>query len=88
MRLSRETYDERMLQIIGATLRFDRTGGSIERLPVALFVKQYGFTNNFSKTAELTIALKDMVNWVKQTRFATGKSPLPQQMLNFIKSRI
>lgn len=78
-----------MLHIIGATFRFLRNGGNIEEIPVKLFVKQYGFTHNFSKTAELTVALKAMVNWVFECRFANnGKSPEPQEMLHFIKSRI
>ena len=88
MRLSKEIYDQRILQIIGATLRFVRNGNAIENLPTALFVKQYGFTNNFSKTAELDSALKAMVAWVQQIRFATNASPSPERMLSFVKSRI
>lgn len=88
MRLSKEVYNGRMLQIIGATLRFVRNGNAIENLPTALFVKQYGFSNNFSKTAELDSALKEMVAWVQQTRFATNASPAPERMLAFVKSRI
>ena len=88
MRLSKENYNERMLQIIGVTLRCFRNGNAIENLPTALFVKQYGFTNNFSKTAALDSALKAMVAWVQQIRFATNASPAPERMLSFVKSRI
>jgi hypothetical protein len=78
-----------MLHIIGAYLRMTtRRGINPDDVAVKVLVKQYGFTNNFSKTAELTVALKAMYNWVVQHRFATGNSPDPQAMLNFVKSRI
>lgn len=90
MRLSKETYDSRMLQIIGAYLRMTtRRGVNPDNVAVKVLVKQYGFTHNFSKTAELTVALKAMYNWVIQHRFTNnGNSPDPQAMLNFVKSRI
>ena len=88
MRLSKEVYDQRMLQIIGATLRFVRNGNAVENIPTALFVKQYGFTANFSKTAELDSALKNMVVWVNNVRLRTNASPSPERMLAFIKNRL
>lgn len=88
MRLARQVYDQRIMLIIGATLRFVRNNRSTENIPVRLFVKQYGFTNNFSKAEELTVALKAMVNWVDRVRFERSVSPTPQAMLAFVKSRL
>lgn len=94
MRLKKEVYNERMLYIIGAALRYVRDGQPVENMPVAIFVHQYGFTKNFSKTEKLTVALKAMVAWVDRVRqinkkrFGREVSPTSQAMLTFVKSRL
>ena len=88
MRLKKEVYNERMLYIIGAALRYVRDGQPVENMPVAIIVRQYGFTKNFSKVEELTVALKALVNWVNCIRFERNVSPTPQAMLTFVKSRL
>lgn len=87
MNLPGHVFNERMLLIISASLRFARTNGA-ENLPVRIFVKQYGFTRNFSRTEKLSIALKEMVIWVDKARFSTGRTPSKENLLKFIKDRI
>lgn len=88
MKIKREIYDQRILMIIAATLRFVRNGGNTTHLPVKLFVKQYGFIQGFTKTEPLEMALKALVSWVNKSRLQLGKSPSQEEMLKFVKTRI
>ena len=88
MRLDKDLYNQRILQIIGACLRFVRNGGNVAKLPVSCWITQYGFTHNFSKKEELTAALKDMLNFVEKSRFATGKTPSQDKLVSFVKERL
>lgn len=75
-----------MMYIIGAFLRLVyRDNVPAENIAVRVLVKQYGFTNNFSKTAELKHALVNMKVWIDRERVRTKQSPSPERMLNFIK---
>lgn len=78
--------NERLLYIIGATLRFVRYN-SVEAIPTKLFAKQYGCSQGFRKVAELDKALKELVYWVHNERFR-AKSPSKEAMVLFIKRRI
>jgi len=89
MRLSKEVYDGRMLNIIAAFLRLVYAhDNEPERIPVKLLVFQYGFTRNFSKTDKLRTALLNLKKWIDRERARTGISPSPERMLNFVKNRL
>lgn len=95
MRVSKEEYDVRMRNIIGAFLRLcrrdpitGREGISPEKVNVKYLVHLYGFTHNFSKTEELRNALLDMYNWIISERKYKGVSPSPERMIIFVRRRI
>jgi hypothetical protein len=89
MRISREVYNARMLQIIAAYLRLkDRRKLSHQEISVHRLVLSYGFTHNFSKTDALDEALENMHRWVAREREITGFTPSPERMVNFIRVRI
>lgn len=96
MRVSKEEYDVRMRNIIGAFLRLTtrrdpvtgRNPISPDQVNVKLLIKIYGFTHNFSKTEELHNALLDMYNWIMSERKIKGVSPSPERMIIFVKRRI
>lgn len=88
MRISREVYDARMLQIIAAYLRLrDRQKLSHKQISIHILVLSYGFTHNFSKTDVLDDALENMHRWVLREREKTGFTPSPERMVNFIRVR-
>ena len=87
MQISREVYNERILNIIGAAFRFIRNGGDINRMPVACWVRQYGFSTGFSKTEELAVALKELVSWVRRYRINNrGRSPEQSTMVKLVRT--
>ena len=86
MRLSKEIYEERLLQIAGAYLRMrDRRKMSHEQIPVDYFVRQYGFTQNFSKSEKLAKALSDMHIWITRERERTSWTPSADRIVSFLR---
>lgn len=82
----KQISNEKLLYIIGATLRFAQRN-SVEMLPTKLLAKQYGCSQGFGKVAELDKALKELVSWVYKERFV-AKSPSKETMILFVKKRI
>lgn len=90
MRLSRNTYDERLKHIIRSFTRLtQRMGVAPQNVPVSTLVYQYGFSRGFSKTEVLKEALIAMHNWRENYRWLNNSnSPSEEALLSFVKNHM